>query len=224
MKNKEIEKFEEIILIGPMMIGELSRELMLANTLHQDSLYIFVDGGARHLDELQPINQLIIGDNDSSEAFDNICAQDFDHLLNKEKDFTDLDYALSLVAGPDSTIHLHGFHAGRPDHQLAVLSSAHAHLKKYEHKVFIHTEYGLYEGFNEQINKISYNGEFSITPLINSNMSIQGLCKYKLTTSHVRPFDSLLLSNIAYGDFVIRSDHAFFVFFIKNSDKVVVND
>lgn len=192
--KKNINKFVESIYHTVQIIGPMS--------LHQDPSpqipTIIVDGGLCH--KLSFKNSITIGDGDSYEGQD---VEDlFDIILNKDKDYSDLSFALSLLKDMNiENIYFHGFTNGRKDHEFINILEAHEYLNNKSNcqinidKSLIIFSKGEYE--------FDYLGTFSVVTLNHNEIDLRGEIKYSYS-GILREKSSHGLSNESFGKIKVK--------------------
>ena len=177
------------------IIGPLASEISV-NTLP----LIFVDGGARFRKGAEGIS---LGDGDSFEG-------ELDLKLNKNKDFSDLSFALKHIPQHFSEIHLIGFLGERRDHELMNLGEVSLFMKTRtgETKVFFDTSI---IAFASGSYKIEHAGTFSLFGFEDSDLSVAGDCDYPFK-GELRGLSSHGLSNIGSGEISILTSRPLFFF------------
>lgn len=160
---------------------------------------LFVDGGT----ELKKDHGFSLGDNDSYQG-------DLDYKLPRDKDFSDLQFALSLVPAHAETIHLHGFVGGRKDHELINFGEiAYFLLNRKDTKVIIDRNITAYsQGFWE----FELNSTFTLFSFHENTLSLTGECKYQLIKQPLKPFSSHGLSNEATGKICLHNSSPLYFF------------
>ncbi len=152
---------------------------------------IFVDGGVRHR---RTDAGLVVGDDDSSSD------ADFDIKLPRDKDFSDLAYALDQIGNQFSLLKLHGFLGGRRDHEMMNFGEVNRWLQNHNNKARV--------DFDEQVIMLSagtwhlfLSGIFSIVVMQPTLIRLTGKCLYTLDDpTHIQPLSSLGLSNVGHGE------------------------
>ncbi len=182
-----------LTLIGPLLNDDniISRPV------------VFVDGGVKFR---QNGIGYSVGDGDST-------IESLDELLDKEKDQSDLSYALiSISSNRFKTLLLRGFLGGRRDHELINLGEAHLFLKKqtistkikFDDKVLLLSQ-GAWE--------VNINGIFSVFTFEKTNVAIGGNCKYKTKYALFPYLSSNGLSNVGNGEVHFKCDSPIVIFF-----------
>lgn len=165
---------------------------------------IFVDGGAA-LREHCPYPSISIGDGDSSHA-------PMDILLNPDKAFSDLAFALLHLQFTEHNLHLHGFLGERRDHEYFNIGEVYAMLRKsiatrYAH--FNHEIYILGRGSWE----LQINGTFSLATLMHNIVQMTGDCRYPIAQAkNIMPLSSYCLSNMGTGQIQIQCQQPIILF------------
>ena len=163
---------------------------------------IFVDRGARYRKSGQGI---AVGDGDSFDG-------ELDVLLDRDKDFSDLAFALANIPQGFSEIHLLGFLGGRRDHELFNFGEVHR---------FLSTAAPTQARFDDKVIACSAgrwsfcrHGGFSIGVLEESRVRMEGACRYPCSEPTLfKPLTSLGLSNIGSGTIWLECSRPVFVFF-----------
>lgn len=202
MKNinllEKLQHFDEIIMIGPMFREEHCLKLTSLPTL-------FIDGGAKAFNQSPAIFKLKIGDGDST-------VEEMDILLAKEKDFTDLHFALSIVPPHIRKIYFYGFQGGRVDHHFVNFGEIYRFLKTRKTKMEVHIDDQII-AHNEQEREMNIQGLFSLMFLEESVLKIQGECQFNVEESqNVIPLSGHTLSNQGHGSVTITSNNPYFLF------------
>ena len=173
-------------------------------------LYVLVDKGADFHKEIKDLERESIffklGDGDSYEGM-------LDIRLSRNKDFSDLKFALDILPSSVKTLHLLGFVGGRLDHQLFCLGEVHHFLvsKKNTRVLFDDHLFAFSSGRVEQ----EVFGSFSLAVFSPTKISLNGKCRFSLEKSTVAPLSSLCLGNWGDGLIVIESNGPFFLFINK---------
>jgi thiamine pyrophosphokinase len=205
---KKIKKNPIITLIGPLFSKP---DLHL---LPKNSNIILIDGGQKYHSEIAKhlsIADLLytVGDGDSSTGTMN-------HLLPKEKDYSDLKFVLQNLPTTVKNIHLFGFLGGRKDHELINLGEIQQYLTQNSNCTQIQFEDKII-GFNSGSHYYDINDTFSVVTMKHAELAISGKCKYQTNgQSKFYPFSSLGLSNIGFGTVNFKSNSPFFIFLVKN--------
>ncbi|MDD0852362.1 hypothetical protein HBN50_04595 [Halobacteriovorax sp. GB3] len=192
-----IKDYSEITLVGPMPFSE---------AIERDEPIIYVDGGLNHrIDDSHP--HLSLGDNDS-----NITDQKLDILLERDKDFSDLSYALDLIPFNIEIVTLLGFIGGRKDHEFLNFGAIYNFLEKRDEPclVFIDDEF-IAHSPGDFI--LEHHGLFSLITFDDQEITLEGDCKYKLESpTLIRKLSSRPLSNQASGSIHIQSQKPLFIY------------
>lgn len=186
------EAQKELCFVGPL---KFDKGFMKPFSPHQ---IIFIDGGISHCPKWIK-NPFLVGDGDS--AINN--PYNFSFSLEKEKDFSDLSFALGLVNQKQEKVTLLGFIGGRLDHQLCVLGECHQHLKRFPGQI-IHLGQNIVY-YPAGTHEINLNGLFSLVSLEKAKISIEGEVKYPMKKQDISPCSSWLLSNEGRGSLSIES-------------------
>jgi len=186
----------EITLVGPMNPS---------NTCFNDPV-IFVDGGAKYRHNTEGYS---IGDGDSHKG-------KLDHLLNPDKDFSDLAYVLHRLSDHFSHVKLQGFLGGRRDHELFNFGEAHDLLKSRNRSTML--------SFDDSVVAVSkgrwqfeITGLFSIAVIQSAAIKLTGKCQYQCPQETLfHPLSSHGLSNRGFGTIYLDCRGPVFVFFDKD--------
>lgn len=176
-----------------------------------DGPVIFVDGGAKWralLPEDFRFPHLSLGDGDS------LGDQQLDVLLDVEKDFSDLGYALDTLQPLSiSRLTLTGFLGGRRDHEWINFGEVASFLQtRQQLRVDFGGEVAL---FAPGEYTLIYQGLFSLVHFTVAHTFIRGAVDYPLPQpTTIQPFSSHGLSNCAQGAFSIGSDAVVMCFFV----------
>ncbi len=203
--NKKIEKYilslnsKKAVLYGPL--------LKKLPEIHKESLHFLIDGGATFQDLIP--GSISLGDGDSHSGH-------LDILLPKEKDLSDLGYALNQLHEMRE-LYFYGFIGKRLDHQLAVFGETFHFLKKGNSQVCFFDNH-VFATNRKEVN-LNILDTFSIFSIEEMKLSISGQAKYKLINQRISPFSSHTLSNIGNGTIHIQADKPFFIFYECNSNK-----
>ena len=192
----------KLILIGPQLNSK--------QTYDFEEKVIFVDGG------------MDFKNNISHQGFDSIGDQDSTHcslnnVLDKNKDRSDLYHAFELANEHKNLkeLDLYGFMGGRLDHQLFNIGEGYRFIERSTTLESIHF-------YNKKIKEISifksghhlfnFEGQFSISTLKNCSINLSGKVEYSGSIDLI-PMSSQGLSNIAHGEFEIKSDQPIIFFY-----------
>lgn len=196
---------KKINIIGPLKL--------IHQEVNFDLPSYFIDGGLKHAN-LFKLKVESFGDGDSS----NEKSHKIDNKLSKEKDLSDLSYALNHLIEHDM-IHLHGFYGKRQDHQLSIIGDILNLLEKHPKKELkLHNTEDIPWVF---CSKKDYNfyhqGTFSILSLQEQKIEIFG-AKYPLKEKSViiKPFSSIGLSNIGHGQVFIKANKPYLLIPLKH--------
>jgi thiamine pyrophosphokinase len=165
---------------------------------------LYIDGGIRWKKPGSPA-ECSLGDGDSG-------TQDLNHLLPKEKDYSDLSFALQSLPQNLQQLYLHGFLGGRRDHELINFGEVHTFLKSRLKPC--HVSWGdEVLSWNRGACKFEWTGLFSLVAFEKTQVTIEGDCEYLLSSkTELGPVSSFGLSNQANGQIVIESEGPVFVF------------
>lgn len=201
LKNsKEIIKMlqaqDEVVLVGPLYNGVPS--------LPVDKFHIFVDGGSNYIpDEMAEF--ITVGDGDSTKI-------SLDITLPKDKDYSDLRFALNMLPMETKKIYLYGFLGGRGDHELINFGEVHDFLKNRTDGTMV-TYDRFWVAYNKGSHTIKINGLFSVIVIEETLLKILGPCQYPLNDFRsVSPLSSFILSNIGRGLITFVSKGPFFIY------------
>lgn len=183
-------KGEQVTLVGPMA---KSFEAPANQAL------LFVDGGAK----LKSNEGYSLGDNDSFSG-------KLDLVLPKEKDFSDLSYALSLIPSKTKSLSLKGFLGGRKDHELINLGEVYRFLCLREDTQLILDQSILSYSKGEW--DLEIEGEFSLLSYDQQIISMVGSCQYPLENTRIEPHSSHGLSNNGSGKITLSNERPVFIF------------
>lgn len=186
----------ELAIIGPMPFDD---------DISVETPILYVDGGINHKRSKEHLH-FSVGDGDSAHD-----PKLINERLPTNKDYTDLEYALSIVPQNISIITLYGFMGGRIDHALGVLGSVSHFLDKNPtcvvllEKVFMAHPAGHFY--------FEHNGTFSVLSLYEQHVSISGDCEFSLSdVEKIRPMQGLGLSNKAFGTVKISCQRPLFIY------------
>lgn len=194
------QTLNNVALVGPLL--DRARPLVMPT--------VFVDGGADFLRAsvaMSPreVPVVSLGDGDSSSV-------PLDEKLAREKDFSDLAFALRGLPAAVSGLELFGFLGGRRDHELANIGEVHNFLAARPSAVAnFHgpqkIEVIAFTGHLE----IEIHGTFSVFVLEAAQVEINGACEYS-HHGEVLPLSSLGLSNVGKGKVSLHSPRPVFIF------------
>ena len=163
---------------------------------------IFVDGGSNIRENNMGIS---VGDGDSAVIQPDI-------LLNPEKDFSDLFFALSLIPEHFSEIILAGFSGGRMDHYILNLGEINRFLKSRLNPCRVILDQQVL-GFSAGRWEFQTDETFSLIFFQQSNVSLTGQCKYHIPAdTSVNAVSSFGLSNEGCGTISLDTSEPAFVF------------
>lgn len=201
--QSKIENFlkkidDRVQVIGPMSIDKSQIDNQLPS--------LIVDGGLNH--QLALHSMLSIGDGDS---IDEPLKNKVDLILERDKSQSDLSHALAILENCEAkSIELHGFLAGRKDHEFINYLECLKFLKDREDCTL---------NLNPDIKCLSkgrftlkHQGIFSVVILENNLIDISGDVKFPFR-GELTPLSSHGLSNDASGTIVIEVTHPTIMFF-----------
>lgn len=199
----------KILILGPLEINQ--KALIKAINDLDPHLIIFVDGGYKHKAKIpKKYNASVsIGDGDSIAKKD---IMKIDILLEKDKNFSDLQFALNAVgklkAKIDEVLIL-GFTSkkfeSRYDHLLFNLGAISRFSAKINRSINLDNTYFF---FPKGRSTFTHKGQFSLISFKSNVVKLTGICEYKLTKwTRLRPLDSLGLSNVGHGKIEVESKH-----------------
>jgi len=202
-KDQFIQKLKncpEVTLVGPLL------EAVPENIDHP---FIFIDRGVIFREKFRQEGKetywdFSVGDGDSA-------PHALDLTLNPEKDFSDLSFALSLLPPNLKKLNLWGFLGGRRDHELINLGEVNsALLKNISNALVSFDQKILAKNGSLELNIL---GTFSLVVLCETEVKIEGECKYPLEEFTVlRSLSSHGLSNEGRGIVKINSKGPYFIF------------
>lgn len=164
---------------------------------------IYVDGGARFRKDLKGFS---VGDGDSSTG-------KLDQTLNKEKDFSDLAFALGCIPNIFSIIQLHGFLGFRKDHEIMNLAEVHSLLSKVNQPTQAYFDKSII-AFSKGEWSLHIQGVFSLFAFAPVELKLSGACDYKLEEIRtLKALSSHGLSNKGHGAIEIHCTAPIFIFF-----------
>jgi thiamine pyrophosphokinase len=159
-------------------------------------LYIGCDYGAFVCAQAKIKMKFALGD------FDSVTQDEFDEIkkfadeiitLEKEKDVSDTEYALSLTSVEDEIVILGGL-GGRLDHELSNMLS----LLRYQHAKLVNDQNIIFVISEKTVIKKEKN-YLSLFPMSNTIVTLQGV-KFPLFNHSLKAFDTLCLSNEIIND------------------------
>lgn len=193
---QHISLLEEIALVGPMPFSD---------DIAKDTPILYIDGGLNHKRDANHIH-FSVGDGDS--CSDPELIQD---KLAQTKDFTDLEYALSLIPENIKIVSLYGLLGGRVDHLMANFGAIHHFLNKRDYTLVL-IEKSLMAHSAGQFS-FEHQGTFSVISVIQQEIMITGDCDYPLEEkSPLRALSGLGISNIAHGTVNIICERPIFIY------------
>ena len=195
-QNLTLPPLCDVVIVGPCP---------LEDTLPSSyDLLMIVDGGMNHFSS-KPEGALLIGDGDSTKT-----PHPFDWALPREKNFSDLTYALSLLPPNLKRVQLLGFTQGRFDHQLMVLGELFEFLGLQKN---CQLELGPeIRGYSAGLHEFDHSGLFSVFSLKDLTLSLEGKIDYPARELELRPLSSHSLSNQSHGLVKVTSTQPFFVY------------
>ena len=207
--NRYLDQFtyaDEITLVGPLVRLQIGPQG--TTQIPFTDPVIFVDGGSRLRSGTQGIS---VGDGDSYHGI-------LDYQLDREKDFSDLAYALSLVGDHFRCLKLHGFLGGRRDHELLNFGEVHHFLQQKTLPTEVQFDQHV-SAFSAGQWQTQAQGTFSIVAFAPAAISLSGQCKYPIEAgSTLRPVSSLGLSNEGYGTIQLDIASPVFIFHNRHLD------
>lgn len=168
-----------------------------------DEPVIFVDGGsaARLSDE-----GIAVGDGDSSGGR-------MDVLLKRDKNCSDLAFALESIPPGYTRVRLLGFLGGCRDHEYFNIGCAHRFLENRAGPSSIWFD-NLICGYSPGTWTFERSGTFSIAAVRDTWLTLGGDCAYPCRTrTRFDALDSLGLSNIGTGTVLLENEGPVFVIF-----------
>lgn len=194
---KEIDGAKQVTLVGPLF-----------NKQHRPTgPTIYVDGGANFRPEDNSITHpmISIGDGDSTD-------KPLEEVLEQNKDYSDLAYALRQMPGNVRHIDLLGFLGGRRDHELLNFGEVHHYLKgatKFKSARFD----DLVVAFCGGKLSMEIHGRFSLIVFDPTLLSVSGACTFPVEQAAQIPnVSSLGLSNMGFGQVFVDSLGPCFLF------------
>ncbi len=164
---------------------------------------IYVDGGSRSRVEGTGLS---VGDGDSFDG-------KIDILLNPEKNFSDLAFALEHIPQEYDAVVATGFLGGRRDHEMFNIGEAHHFLKSRANPTTIDFD-GELTGYSMGNWAFHRNGLFSVAVVETTHVQMTGACRYPCAErTEFKPFSSLGLSNIGTGTICMMSEGPVFILF-----------
>ena len=162
---------------------------------------VFVDGGARYR---RGGVGVAVGDGDSSPV-------PLDEMLRRDKDISDLGYALGQIPGHYKVIRLKGFLGGRRDHELFNLGAVDAFLNRPDPAAAVIFDDDLF--FVAQGDwRFEIHGLFSLACLCAATVRLTGQCEYSIAAAtELQPLSSFGLSNVGGGELMLRCNRPVFI-------------
>lgn len=160
---------------------------------------LYIDGGTKHKKDGLGFS---LGDNDSHQ-------EKLDQILPKEKDYSDLSYALSQCH-QFNELYLYGFLGGRKDHELINLGEV-SHFLNHKTNSFAHFE-GQILAYAKGEYEITHNNTFSLFCFNETKITLSGKIKYPLSDEPLKAHSSHGLSNEAQGKFGLKTERPIFLF------------
>ncbi len=192
---------EEVTLIGPLLVKPPEKF---------NQPFIYVDRGTHFRESFRKLGvkgycDISVGDGDSS-------VLPLDINLPKDKDYSDLKFALDLLPSSIKRVNLWGFLGGRRDHEILNLGEINNCLvKSFPDTLFSFEDKVI--GKNKGILKINIKGTFSLVLFQKAEVKIEGKCQYKLPNfKEFLPLSSHGLSNFGDGEVIIEAKAPFFLF------------
>lgn len=198
MQPNELAK-ATTLLLGPLLTKtDVQRVLRM-----EDSAFhkvILLDGAANHFSYPWPKTWELVGDADS-------CSPElkahFDHLLPRDKDQSDLSYALEhLIPKNTQQLYCKGVTGGRADHDMINLGEVSAFLKR-RPEVLVSWGPQLW-AYPKGVHSIQYNGGFSLFSFYEQKLDLKGDVQWPLHNQMLFPGSSLTLSNRGHGSFELK--------------------
>ena len=196
-------------MLGDYLKSFNTKKLTLIGPLIKERAFfsppvVYIDGGT-HLGVVE--NSFSIGDGDSSSVA-------LDLQLPREKDESDLAYALKNIPEQYNEISLLGFLGGRKDHELINLAEIHRFLsERSETRVHFDDEICAFSGSLE----LNIKGIFSLFAFEESKVSVKGACKYPLE-SQLLARSSHGLSNEGSGVVIFETNCPIFLFRVDKQE------
>ena len=192
---------DEVTLVGPLLTKPPEK---------LNHPFIYVDRGTHFRESIRKLAvkgyyDISVGDGDSS-------ILPLDINLPKDKDYSDLKFALDLLPNTIKRVNLWGFLGGRRDHELLNFGAIHNCLVKSFPDTLFSFEDTVF-GKNKGILKIDIKGTFSLVLFQKTEVKIEGNCQYKLPNfREILPLSSHGLSNFGNGEVIIEAKAPFFLF------------
>ncbi|NKB63024.1 MAG: hypothetical protein GKR95_25470 [Gammaproteobacteria bacterium] len=186
---------DSVTLVGPLYQprGDLN---------HFEEPVLFVDGGTR----FRRLNEgYALGDGDSYHGV-------LDTVLEREKDFSDLAFALGNLGPNFTSISLLGFLGGRRDHEFFNFGEVHQFVRRRSPgtKVLFDEDAAIFSAGRWQF---ELHGLFSLGTLETTSFTMTGECQYQVPElTELAPLSSLGLSNFGHGVVTILCDDPMLLF------------
>jgi thiamine pyrophosphokinase len=190
-------KIKTALLVGPCPCECFS--------VDSKAFVLFVDGGLKHQKThyKKVKNYLSVGDQDSTSL-------KCDIVLNPNKDFSDLAFALGLLPRKINKIYFDGFFPAlnlekRLDHYLCNLGEVYHFVKKRRISAQLNSKMQFLKPGK---NKLTLHGTFSIFSFESTKIKITGQAEYTLIKwTNLMSLNSKTLSNFAKGAVTFESPH-----------------
>jgi len=187
-------------------LNKYQNEINIVGPLIKESItikdpVIYIDGGTQFKTNQTGIS---IGDGDSFEG-------ELDIKLSKEKNYSDLAYALGNIPSQYHKINLHGFLGERRDHELINLAEVHSFLlnRTVPTKVSFDDSVIAYSTGSWEL---TIEDLFTLFSFEKNKINLSGKCKYPLN-DHLKALSSHGLSNIGSGKVSLKNESPIFLFF-----------
>ena len=178
---------------------------------------IWVDGGINHKEKINlspDTKSIIVGDQDSANPQSH---QLFDHILSTQKDFSDLSFALSLIACTTQEVFSWGFMGERLDHQMANFGEVHQFLKKKTGARFYWDQRAI--SFSSGEHRLTLHSSFSLFSFGGGSVKLTGDVLYPIDSHRsLEVFSSLGLSNQANGELALEIIDTTCLILINNNE------
>jgi thiamine pyrophosphokinase len=200
MKTKIIKN-----IIGPLEVNLSLIDINLSS--------LIVDGGKNH--KLNLKKSFTIGDSDSSNS-------PCDIQLSKEKDASDLHFALNELDANEDIIECYGLFGGRLDHQMMLIGDISNYIEDRNTVFNIYSKLKLeITIYPKGVHQIKRYGLFSLLSFKEQEISLFGNIKYKLgviSPKTLIPVSSQGLSNEGFGEFSLNCASPIVVFYPDNDN------
>ena len=205
-----------LMILGPM--GVDAKNLKVCIKKLEPTLILLIDGGTKHKSLLTKKEQAItisLGDGDSSK----ILSSNFDILLPKEKNYSDLAFAIEIILKSKKyfdKISMMGFinpkqSKERIDHLFCNIGIIHKLSMKLSFPILMDEKFLF---LPKGVSTINHRGLFSVLSVQKNLLKITGKAKYQLPEwTKLSPLSSLGLSNLAAGKIFIESTRPLVVYF-----------